>query len=150
MLFEKFCDVEQKKFDPSRVSELYDTVKYCALHHCTFLFVIFDEHGWTLSQQPQQDRKIHKLYGRAKAHSSYTNLSITEGPHSSNVFNSTRDARHSLNVQPRRKLTQYLPYSVVIEKLSKHFDRLVKPAEAYSMIVPPPLNAVASHAGAEP
>jgi len=29
-----------------------------------------------------------------------------------------------LNVQPRRKLTQHLPYSDVIAKLSKHFYRL--------------------------
>jgi len=51
-------------------------------------------------------------------------LSLSEGAHSSNVLDSTLDARHSLNVQPRRKLTQHLPYSVVIEKLSKHFHRL--------------------------
>lgn len=87
-MFEDFCNVKQEKFDPSRVSnhivldavhniilyqisELYDTIKYCALHHRTFLFSIFSEHEEgedpPFPRPKPGDRRLHELYGRAKA-----------------------------------------------------------------------------------
>lgn len=66
-------------------------------------------------------------FGRGNSDKEYSiKLSLSEGAHSSNVLDSTLDARHSLNVQPRRKLTQHLPYSLVIEKLSKHFGKITE------------------------
>jgi len=210
-----------------QVSELYDTIKYCALHHRTFLFSVFDEKGGFASEgriQKNPDRKLHELYGRAKAlfdlvapqeygietwekeeigiltslpllkkivedleaarnedgasltlyftkeshihtvvnlvllsglpianpripeldycsHLTFElyernggrgnsdkeysiKLSLSEGAHSSNVLDSAVDARHSLNVHQRRKLTQHMPYALVIEKFSRHFHRM--------------------------
>ena len=91
-------------------------------------------------------------HGRGKSDKEYSiKLSLSEGAHSSNVLDSTLDARHSLNVQPRRcdrasasaccsvdmtlsrKLTQHLPYSLVIEKLSKHFGRMIEVGDKLSV-----------------
>jgi len=63
-------------------------------------------------------------HGRGKSDKEYSiKISLSEGAHSSNVLDSALDARHSLNVHQRRKLTQHLPYSLVMDKLSKHFAR---------------------------
>ena len=59
------CRVDTTNAQNFQVSELYDTIKYCALHHRAFLFAIFDEHGF--QGTASHDRKIHELYGRAKA-----------------------------------------------------------------------------------
>jgi len=56
-------------------------------------------------------------------------LSLSEGAHSSNVLDSAIDARHALNVQARKRLTRHLDYGLVIEKLSKHFDRVLEEYE---------------------
>jgi len=62
--------------------------------------------------------------GREKSDTEYSiKLSLSEGAHSSNVLDSALDARHSLNVKTRRGITQHLDYSLVMDKLSKHFGR---------------------------
>ncbi|KXS17559.1 hypothetical protein M427DRAFT_492247 [Gonapodya prolifera JEL478] len=58
-LFENFCDVDRSAVEPSKISELYDSCKFDALHNREFLFGLFSnaEHGKEL---------IRRLWYKAK------------------------------------------------------------------------------------
>lgn len=63
----------------------------------------------------QRDGKTHKDFS--------IRLSISEGAHSPAVLDSNVDARHSLTVQPRRKLTSHVDWALAEKCLVKHFGK---------------------------
>lgn len=82
-IFVEFCDVEPEKFDPSRISELYDSIKYDALHNQVFLETIFTPMDMHESSTPDKavstlkpPKKLKELYANAKILFDYSNQSI--------------------------------------------------------------------------
>lgn len=82
-IFVEFCDVEPEKFDPSRISELYDSIKYDALHNQIFLETIFTpkaERDATLPADPtassrsRPPAKLKELYEKAKILFDYSEM----------------------------------------------------------------------------
>ncbi|KAJ3211681.1 hypothetical protein HDU67_004360, partial [Dinochytrium kinnereticum] len=58
-IFKEFCDVDRSAFEPSKISELYDSLKYDLLHNREFCEAIF--------ASPEFGRDLLKqLYGKAK------------------------------------------------------------------------------------
>ena len=59
--------------------------------------------GITVDSHHSRFELYERNFGRGNSDKEYSiKLSLSEGAHSSNVLDSTLDARHSLNVQPRR------------------------------------------------
>ncbi|KAI8824538.1 histidine phosphatase superfamily-domain-containing protein [Fimicolochytrium jonesii] len=58
-MMKDFCDVERKSFDPSKISELYDSLKYDLIHNRDFCMTIF---GAT-----EGSDLVKQLYAKSKA-----------------------------------------------------------------------------------
>ncbi|KAI8911483.1 histidine phosphatase superfamily-domain-containing protein [Gorgonomyces haynaldii] len=83
-LFRDFCDVERTQFEPSKISELYDTLKFDLLHNRTFVGLAF--------ASPDEDL-VKALYKQSKI------IFDIIGPHEYGIDNAEKLLIGSRNTQ---------------------------------------------------